>query len=138
TAPAPVPLNTTSGGSAAKFVANSVIMQMLATNEKWRGEIMALNAGHRLARHAGVNQHGNYYVSTLSEGALDGTGARSCKDGDDTGAGLSSHNIEWIEANFPLLYLFRRNTRGGAGAGKNPGGTRSETAPAGHAGPPSK
>ena len=46
---------------------------------------MALNAGHRLARHAGVNQHGNYYVSTLSEGALDGTGARSDKDGDDTG-----------------------------------------------------
>ena len=62
-----------------------VIMQMLATSEKWRGEVMALNAGHRLARHAGVNQHGNYYVSTLSEGALDGTGARSYRDGDDTG-----------------------------------------------------
>jgi N-methylhydantoinase B len=128
TPPAPVSLNTTSGGRTAKFVASSVIMQMLATSEKWRGEVMALNAGHRLARHAGVNQHGNYYVSTLSEGALDGTGARSCKDGDDTGAGLSSHNIEWIEANFPLLYLFRRNTRGGAGAGRYRGGTGSESA----------
>jgi N-methylhydantoinase B len=128
TPPAPVSLNTTSGGATVKFVANSAIMQMLATSEKWRGEVMALNAGHRLARHAGVNQHGKYYVSTLSEGALDGTGARSYKDGDDTGRGLSCHNIEWLEANFPLLYLFRRNTKGGAGAGRYRGGTGGESA----------
>ena len=138
TAPAPVSLNTTSAGSTAKFVANSVIIQMLATSEKWRGELMALNVGHRLARHAGVNQYGNYYVSTLSEGALDGTGARSERDGDDTGDGLSSHNIEWLEANFPLLYLFRRNTRGGGGAGKFRGGAGSESALTVHNAPQGK
>jgi len=138
TAPAPVSLNTTSAGSTAKFVANSVIIQMLATSEKWRSEIMALNVGHRLARHAGVNQYGNYYVSTLSEGALDGTGARSDHDGDDTGDGLSSHNIEWVEANFPLLYLFRRNTRGGGGAGKFRGGAGSESALTVHDAPQGK
>jgi N-methylhydantoinase B len=138
TAPAPVSLNTTSAGSTAKFVANSVIIQMLATCEKWRSELMALNVGHRLARHAGVNQYGNYYVSTLSEGALDGTGARSDRDGDDTGNGLSSHNIEWLEANFPLLYLFRRNTRGGGGAGKFRGGAGSESALTVHDAPQGK
>jgi len=138
TEPAPVSLNTTSAGSTAKFVANSVIIQMLATSEKWRGELMALNVGHRLARHAGVNQYGNYYVSTLSEGALDGTGARSDRDGDDTGDGLSSHNIEWVEANFPLLYLFRRNTRGGGGAGKFRGGAGSESALTVHDAPQGK
>ena len=138
TPPAPVSLNTTSGGATVKFVANSAIMQMLATSEKWRGEVMALNAGHRLARHAGVNQHGKYYVSTLSEGALDGTGARSYKDGDDTGRGLSCHNIEWLEANFPLLYLFRRNTKGGAGAGKYRGGTGGESALTVHDAPEGK
>jgi N-methylhydantoinase B len=138
TAPAPVSLNTTSAGSTAKFVANSVIIQMLATSEKWRGELMALNVGHRLARHAGVNQYGNYYVSTLSEGALDGTGARSDRDGDDTGDGLSSHNIEGVEANFPLLYLFRRNTRGGGGAGKFRGGAGSESALTVHDAPQGK
>ncbi len=136
--PAPVSLNTTSGGSTAKFVANAVITQMLATSEKWRGEVMALNVGHRLARHAGVNQHGNYYVSTLSEGALDGTGARSYRDGDDTGDGLSSHNIEWLEANFPLLYLFRRNIKGGGGAGKYRGGAGSESALTVHDAPEGK
>jgi N-methylhydantoinase B len=128
TPPAPVSLNTTSGGATVKYVANSVIMQMLATSAKWSGEVMALNAGHRLARHAGVNQHGNYYVSTLSEGALDGVGAGSYRDGEDTGTGLSCHNIEWLEANFPLLYLFRRHTHGGAGAGKYRGGMGSESA----------
>lgn len=138
TPPAPVSLNTTSGGATVKFVANSAIMQMLATSDKWSGEVMALNAGHRLARHAGVNQHGKYYVSTLSEGALDGTGARSYKDGDDTGRGLSCHNIEWLEANFPLLYLFRRNTMGGAGAGKYRGGTGGESALTVHDAPEGK
>jgi N-methylhydantoinase B len=138
TPPAPVSLNTTSGGATVKFVANSAMMQMLATSEKWRGEVMALNAGHRLARHAGVNQHGKYYVSTLSEGALDGTGARSYKDGVDTGRGLSCHNIEWLEANFPLLYLFRRNTKGGAGAGKYRGGTGGESALTVHDAPEGK
>jgi N-methylhydantoinase B len=138
TPPAPVSLNTTSGGATVKFVANSAIMQMLATSEKWRGEVMALNAGHRLARHAGINQHGQYYVSTLSEGALDGTGARSYKDGDDTGRGLSCHNIEWLEANFPLLYLFRRNTTGGAGAGRYRGGTGGESALTVHDAPEGK
>jgi N-methylhydantoinase B len=138
TPPAPVSLNTTSGGATVKFVANSAIMQMLATSEKWRGEVMALNAGHRLARHAGVNQNGKYYVSTLSEGALDGTGARSYKDGNDTGRGLSCHNIEWLEANFPLLYLFRRNTKGGAGAGRYRGGTGGESALTVHDAPEGK
>ena len=138
TPPAPVSLNTTSGGATVKFVANSAIMQMLATSEKWRGEVMALNAGHRLARHAGINQHGKYYVSTLSEGALDGTGARSYKDGDDTGRGLSCHNIEWLEANFPLLYLFRRNTKGGAGSGRYRGGTGGESALTVHDAPEGK
>lgn len=138
TPPAPVSLNTTSGGATVKFVANSAIMQMLATSEKWQGEVMALNAGHRLARHAGVNQHGKYYVSTLSEGALDGTGARSYKDGDDTGRGLSCHNIEWLEANFPLLYLFRRNAKGGAGAGHYRGGTGGESALTVHDAPEGK
>jgi N-methylhydantoinase B len=136
--PGPVSLNTTSGGATIKFVATSVMTQMLATSTKWQKEVMALNAGHRLARHAGVNQHGKYYVSTLSEGALDGTGARSFKDGDDTGRGLSCHNIEWLEANFPLLYLFRRNSKGSAGPGKFRGGAGGESALTVHHAPEGK
>jgi len=127
--PAPVSLNTTSTGASVRFVAKSVLMQMMATSEKWRSEVMALNAGHRLARHAGVNQHGTYYVSTLAEGALDGGGARPTRDGRDSAHGSSTcHNVEWVELNFPLLYLFRRHTKDAAGAGQFRGGLGSESA----------
>lgn len=126
--PGPVSLNTTSGGATTKFVANSVLVKMLATSEKWQREVMALNAGHRFARHAGKNQYGRYYVSSLSEGSLDGTGARSWKDGVDSGRGRRCHNTEWVERNFPLLYLFRRHIQDGGGAGKFRGGVGAETA----------
>ena len=95
-------------------------MQMLATSESWRREVMASNAGHRFARHAGVNQNGRYYVSSLSEGAIDGYGARADKDGVDSGGRgwHSCQNVEWVEQNFPILYLFRRHLKDGAGAGR--------------------
>jgi N-methylhydantoinase B len=138
--PGPVSLNTTSGGAAARYLAPSVLMQMLATSEHWRQEVMALNAGHRFARHAGVNQYGRYYVSSLSEGAIDGHGARATKDGVDSGGhGWSScQNIEWVEQNFPILYLFRRHVRDGVGAGRFRGGAGAETALTVHDAPEGK
>lgn len=137
--PAPVSLNTTSGGATVKYLAKSVLMQMLATSEKWKGEVMALNAGHRFVRHAGVNQYGRYYVSALAEGGLDGAGARAYRDGPDSGNGrMSCHNVEWVELNFPLLYLFRRHIKDGAGAGKYRGGVGVESALMVHGAPEGK
>ena len=138
TAPAPVSLNTTSGGATVKFVANSAIMQMLATSEKWQDEVMALNAGHRLARHAGVNQHGKYYVSTLSEGALDGTGARSYKDGDDTGRGLAATISSGSRQTFRCSICFAATLKAGQGRGSYRGGTGGESALTVHDAPEGK
>ncbi|MGH7833149.1 MAG: hydantoinase B/oxoprolinase family protein [Candidatus Binatia bacterium] len=127
--PAPVSMNTTSSAKIVRYVSNSVLMQMLATSPKWRREVMALDAGPRNVRHAGVNQHGRFYVSNLSQTALDGTGARSYCDGIDSGGGwMSAPNVEWVEMNFPILYLFRRHVKNGAGAGKFRGGAGAETA----------
>ena len=113
--PAPVSLNTTSGMKTVQYLSGSVLMQMLATSEKWKREVMALSLGFRLARHAGVNQHGRYYVSTLLD--LSGAGATSYRDGMNSGGYLTAHNVEWIESNFPLMYLFRRHVKDGGGAG---------------------
>jgi N-methylhydantoinase B len=129
--PAPVSLNTTSGGLAARYLANSVLAQMVARSDKWRVEVMAQSMGNRLARHAGINQYGRYYVSTLV--GLSGGGARSYRDGIDssgldTGGPSSCHNVEWVEVNFPLLHLFRRHVKDSAGAGKFRGGAAEETA----------
>jgi len=96
-----------------QYLSGSVLMQMLATSEKWKREVMALSLGFRLARHAGVNQHGRYYVSTLLD--LSGAGATSYRDGMNSGGYLTAHNVEWIESNFPLMYLFRRHVKDGGG-----------------------
>ncbi|HUK42529.1 MAG TPA: hydantoinase B/oxoprolinase family protein, partial [Candidatus Acidoferrales bacterium] len=127
--PGPVSLNTTSSGSMVRYLANAVLMQALAASDKWNKEVVAISAGHRNLRHAGVNQHGKYVVSALGHGALDGTGARSYADGVNSWGGhLSVANAEWFEMNFPVLYLFRRHARDAAGAGKFRGGAGGETA----------
>ena len=130
TYPAPVSLNTTSGGAVARFLAGSTLIQMIGTSEKWSKEVTAQTLGTRLARHAGVNQTGGYYVSTLV--GLGGIGARSWGDGINTsgiemGRPSTVHNVEWVEANFPLLYLYRRHLQDGAGAGKFRGGAGEES-----------
>lgn len=134
--PAPVSLNTTSGMKTVQYLSSSVLMQMLATSEKWQREVLAVSLGFRLARHAGVNQHGRYYVSTLLD--LSGAGATSYRDGMSTGGYLTAHNVEWIESNFPLLYLFRRHITDGGGAGKFVGGSGAEAALAVHDAPENK
>jgi N-methylhydantoinase B len=127
--PGPVSLNTTSSGVTVRYLANAVLMQMLSTSEKYKGEVMALNAGHRNIRHAGANQHKKYSVFNLAHGALDGGGARGQMDGIDSGGTqMSCPNVEWFELNFPVLYLFRRHAKDAAGAGKFRGGAGAETA----------
>ena len=127
--PAPVSMNTTSGAKIVLFAASSTLMQALATHERWKSEVMAMTVGRRNIRHAGINQYGTYYVSNLSQTPIDGGGARSFQDGVDSGGGTKScPNVEWIERNFPVLYLFRRHARDSAGAGKFRGGVGAETA----------
>lgn len=135
--PGPVSLSTTSGGAIAKYLAFSVMAQCLSTSEKWRKEAMAQTLSGRMARHAGVSQHGNYYVSTLLE--VGGIGATSYKDGVNSGRGTTTcHNIEWVERNFPLLYLFRRHAQDSGGAGKFRGGMGVEVAMVIHRAPEKK
>lgn len=127
--PAPVSMNTTSGAKIVLYCASSTLMQALATHERWKSEVMAMTVGRRNIRHAGINQYGTYYVSNLSQTPVDGGGARSFQDGVDSGGGAKScPNVEWIEMNFPVLYLFRRHARDSAGAGKFRGGVGAETA----------
>jgi N-methylhydantoinase B len=129
--PGPVSMNTTATGCVVKYhLARSVLMQMLATSPKWKEEATSTSAYGRTARHAGLNQYGRYYVSGLgSELALGGGAARQTGDGVDSGASeLSCPNVEWVELNFPLLFLFRRHTKDGAGAGAFRGGVGAESA----------
>jgi N-methylhydantoinase B len=138
--PAPMSMSTTSSGFGVGFLASSVLMQMLATSEKWRKEIVAPNASHRNCRHSGMNQYGRYCAFiNMAHGALDGNGAGIGKDGVDSGGSyMSCPNVEWMEHHYPLLYLFRRHARDSAGAGTFRGGAGVESAHTLHDAPEGK
>lgn len=125
--PAPVSLNTTSGGAAAKTLAQSLVSRMMASSPRWRSAARQRCLGHRIARHAGQSQHGHYYVSVLQ--SLNGGGATISRDGFDCSSSeLTTHNVEWLEANFPLLQVYRRLRRDSGGVGCYRGGTAEEDA----------
>jgi N-methylhydantoinase B len=127
--PAPVSLNTTSSAQIVKYLATTLFSEMLGTNERWRNESMAQYIGSRVLRHAGVNQHGGYYISTLR--SLAAEGATREHDGVDAclnGGWMTCPNVEWVEQNFPLLARYNRHVRDGAGPGKFRGGAAAEMA----------
>jgi N-methylhydantoinase B len=127
--PAPISMSTTSSGFGVGFLASSVLMQMLGTSERWRKEIVAPGASHRNCRHSGVNQYRRYSAFiNMAHGAMDGNGARVDRDGVDSGGSyMSCPNVEWMELQYPLLYLFRRHAPDSAGAGKFRGGVAVES-----------
>ena len=138
--PAPISMSTTSSGFGVGFLASSVLMQMIATSERWRKEIVAPSASHRNCRHSGVNQYGRYTpFINMAHGAMDGNGARIDRDGVDSGGSyMSCPNVEWMEMQYPLLYLFRRHALDSAGPGKFRGGVGVESAHTLHDAPEGK
>jgi N-methylhydantoinase B len=138
--PGPISMSTTSSGFGVGFLASSVLMQMLATSERWRQEIVAPGASHRNCRHSGVNQYRRYTAFiNMAHGALDGNGARVDRDGVDSGGSyMSCPNVEWMELQYPLLYLFRRHAVDSAGAGRFRGGVGVESAHTLHDAPEGK
>jgi N-methylhydantoinase B len=125
--PGPVSLSTTSGGSVVGYVADLVMTEMVAGSQKWSTEVIARGMGSRRARHAGINQHGWYYVSNFN--GIGGSGARSLGDGIDCGGATgSSHNVEWFESLYPFLYLYRRQIKDAGGPGRFRGGAGDEMA----------
>jgi N-methylhydantoinase B len=133
-------MSTTSSGFGVGFLASSVLMQMIATSERWRKEIVAPSASHRNCRHSGVNQYRRYSpFINMAHGAMDGNGARIDRDGVDSGGSyMSCPNVEWMELQYPLLYLFRRHAMDSAGAGKFRGGVGVESAHTLHDAPEGK
>lgn len=138
--PGPISMSTTSSGFGVGFLASSVLMQMIATSERWRQEIVAPSASHRNCRHSGVNQYGRYTpFINMAHGAMDGNGARIDRDGVDSGGSyMSCPNVEWMEMQYPLLYLFRRHAPDSAGAGEFRGGVAVESAHTLHDAPQGK
>ena len=108
--------------------------RMLLASEDLRDEAMSMWTGSSMGPIvSGTSQHGHPFVYTEMSHFAGGGGARVDADGVDTGGIVFNTtpnvaNIEEIEADFPLLYLFRRHLEDSGGAGRFRGGRSAELA----------
>jgi N-methylhydantoinase B len=131
--PAPVSMGTIAGSRMATVAAWNTISRMLAMNEAVADEMSApwtAAAGSTCV--AGIGREQRYFVLQPWDGA-GGGGARRYADGVNTSGTQNNPmqsimNIETIEREAPLLYLFRRQCADTGGAGTLRGGMATETA----------
>jgi len=110
------------------------LSHMLLASERYRDQAMAVWSGTSMAPiFAGTSQHGFPFAATEMSHFGGGGGARTYADGVDT-AGIvfnttpNMPNIEDQEAEYPVLYLFRRHLQDSGGPGRYRGGRSGELA----------
>lgn len=132
--PAPCAMATISGVIVTIDAAWRCLSQMLLASEKYRGEAMAVWSGTSMAPiFAGTSQHGFPFAATEMSHFGGGGGARTYADGVDTSGIVfnttpNMPNIEDQEAEYPVLYLFRRHLQDSGGPGRYRGGRAGELA----------
>jgi N-methylhydantoinase B len=102
--------------------------KMLSSSEKWRSKVISGSEGSWAVMYfSGIDQYGNPAVNIVMDALAAGIGARSFKDGDDTGGILVAPigqlaNVEYYERYYPFIYLYRREETDSGGAGRWRGG----------------
>ena len=132
--PAPCAMATISAVIVTIDVTWRCLSHMLLASEKYREQTMAVWSGTSMAPiFAGTSQHGFPFAATEMSHFGGGGGARTYADGVDT-AGIvfnttpNMPNIEDQEAEYPVLYLFRRHLQDSGGPGRFRGGRSGELA----------
>ena len=132
--PAPCAMATISAVIVTIDAAWRCLAQLLLASETYREEAMAVWSGTSMAPiFAGTSQHGFPFAATEMSHFGGGGGARTYADGVDT-AGIVFNttpnvpNIEDQEAEYPVLYLFRRHLPDSGGPGRFRGGRAGELA----------
>ncbi len=127
--PAGVSKSTTSVSWSVGKTVGLLVGKMLACSDRWRDKAMAGWQGSMpLEELYGVDWRGRKFGGTLLDSMAGGGGARTFKDGIDTGGylgsmGMSIANVESYEFEYPILYLYRRQQPDVGGPGKFRGGT---------------
>jgi N-methylhydantoinase B len=132
TRPAPVSVATIGAIQSIRIAASATISKMLLASEKYRKEGTALWHANSFAIFLfGRNQYKRSIIGQLTEVFGGAGGARTFADGVDIGGLIANPisrmaNVETLESNFPIRYLFRRRRLNSGGAGKYRGGTGME------------
>ena len=141
TRPAPVSVATVGAIQSVNNAACSAIGKMLAASDKYADEATAVwHANHFAIFMFGNNQRGRLAIGILTETFAGAGGARTFADGVDLGGEIPNPisrmaNVETIEAQFPIRYLFRRRLKDSGGAGQYRGGAGGEMAIVAHDAP---
>ena len=141
TRPAPVSVATVGAIQSVNNAACSTIGKMLAASDKYADEATAVwHANHFAIFMFGNNQRGRLAIGILTETFAGAGGARTFGDGVDIGGEIPNPisrmaNVETIEAQFPIRYLFRRKLTDSGGPGKFRGGAGGEMAIVAHDAP---
>jgi N-methylhydantoinase B len=139
--PAPVSVATVGAIQSVNNAACSTIGKMLAASEKYAEEATAVwHANHFAIFMFGNNQRGRLAIGILTETFAGAGGARSFADGVDVAGEMPNPisrmaNVETIEAQFPIRYLFRRRLKDSGGPGEFRGGAGGEMAIVAHDAP---
>ncbi|MBI2831881.1 MAG: hydantoinase B/oxoprolinase family protein [Chloroflexi bacterium] len=119
----------TTGARYSVIDAGSVCLaKMLAASDKYRDRVMApWRSSSIIADLFGIDQRGAYFGASILDFMAGGAGARSYKDGIDTGGQLGAPaiaiaNVETHEFRYPMLFLYRKQERDTGGPGKFRGG----------------
>ena len=141
TRPAPVSVATVGAIQSVNNAACSTIGKMLAASDKYADEATAVwHANHFAIFMFGNNQRGRLAIGILTETFAGAGGARAFADGVDIGGEIPNPisrmaNVETIEAQFPIRYLFRRRLTDSGGPGQYRGGAGGEMAIVAHDAP---
>jgi N-methylhydantoinase B len=126
--PAAVSANISGAVWEVEMTAVSALSKLAACSEEFCREAQACPAGRPGGfTFFGVNQHGEPFTGSSLDNLATGGGSYADHDGVSAQGQhnierLNISNIEALELDFPLLYLWRGLARDGAGAGRHRGG----------------
>ncbi len=132
--PAPVGFGVVHSTHCTTNAAALALGKLLAASERYYVDAMAGWSGSPFVYNIfGKDDQDQPFATMLLSSDVQGCGARAFGDGFDVGGKLTAPqanvaNIESIEGNFPLLYLYRRRTCDSGGAGEWRGGVSGEVA----------
>jgi N-methylhydantoinase B len=134
TYPAAVSGGTTTAGWASVTAANVLIGKMLSAGpEDLKRNLFGVSTGSWLVQIlGGIGKDGNPTIVVSLDAASGGIGARSWRDGDDTGGmtvspGCQIANVESQEYHDPVLFLYRREAIDTGGPGRYRGGVAAQS-----------
>ncbi|MBI2848974.1 MAG: hydantoinase B/oxoprolinase family protein [Chloroflexi bacterium] len=125
---------TTAGSYVVTTATTVCLAKMMASSDEYRDSLMAPWTGVAPTQELfGVDQRGEEFGVTMLDSSMGGGGgARSYKDGIDTGGiirslSASMANVETYEFRYPILYLHRRQEHDTGGPGRFRGGAAMST-----------